>query len=334
MNSIPARRQDLDLAKGLGILLVVFGHIAAKQQPGGNAWYTYAQTAVYTFHMPFFLYLSGYVAFMTGVARTTPALWPRMAARRSERLLLPFMAFGIILVFGKLIASRFMYVDNGPRDIAEGFINLVWNTDASPAVSIWYMFIVFICTLLTPVLFWLGRDNSLVPLAVAVGLFFSGLPHYIFGDRLAEFFLFFILGGMAADLGDKWLRFIDQSRWLLTILLVLAIVYFFSLGTFSPHWSHLVCGIASLPALHGLVRSRIFEKSRFLAALGNYSFVIYLLNTPVMGVEKGLLLKWIPWDGPGFLLHATAMLAGGLYIPVLVKRALFRHWPYIDRLTN
>src|ERR1035437_2928195 len=167
MTSSRSRLLDLDLAKGLGIILVVFGHIAAKQQSAGNVWYTFAQAAVYTFHMPFFLYLSGYVAYMTGAARTSPAKWPKLAFRRAERLLLPFMAMGVVLVSGKLLASHFMYVDNSPDNAANAFINLLWNTDASPAISIWYMFIIFLAALVTPVFFWLGRGSSLAPLIVA-----------------------------------------------------------------------------------------------------------------------------------------------------------------------
>lgn len=79
------RLSDIDRAKGLGILLVVFGHLAAKSRPEGNAWFGYAQTAVYQFHMPFFMYLSGYVFFFP--VRITSRLvtgsaWP--AAARSD----------------------------------------------------------------------------------------------------------------------------------------------------------------------------------------------------------------------------------------------------------
>jgi membrane-bound acyltransferase YfiQ involved in biofilm formation len=237
-------------------------------------------------------------------------------------------------VFGKLLASRFMFVDNNPVSVADAFINLVWHTDASPAISIWYMFIVFLATLITPLLFWLGRGNSLVPLAAAAALFYFGLPHYVFADRFAEYFLFFVLGGMAADSGERWLQFVDRSHWLATGLLAISIGWLFWLDSFSPHWSHLLCGSIALPALHGLVRSRWMEHSRILAFLGSYSFVIYLLNTPVMGLEKGILLKWLSWDGPGFLVQALLMLIGGLVVPVLIKKFVFSRWRYLDRLTD
>ncbi len=334
MSTSRPRRTDLDLAKGLGIFLVVFGHIAAKQQSIGNSWYTYAQTAVYTFHMPFFVYLSGYVAFMTGAARTKLSQWPQLAKRRSERLLLPFLAFGILLVVGKMLASRFMYVDNNPPNLEVAFVNLVWNTDASPAISIWYMFIVFLATLLTPVLLRLTGGNTYLVLIFSAALFFVGLPHYIFGDRFSEYYIFFIIGGLAADFGEKWNTFVDRSYLLAIGILAAILLYLFSLEAFSPHWSHLVCGIVAIPALHGLVRSRALRDSKTLAYLGTYSFVIYLLNTPVMGVIKGVLLSRTGWDGPGFLVVATAMLIGGLLVPIAIKKLVFARVRYLDRLTD
>ena len=60
-----ARRLDLDRAKGIAILLVVLGHIVAREQPPGVEWYEPFRYAVYRFHMPFFLYLSGTVVVNT-----------------------------------------------------------------------------------------------------------------------------------------------------------------------------------------------------------------------------------------------------------------------------
>ena len=39
-------RTDIDRAKGLAILLVVFGHLMARGYPAGNAWYDQAKDIV------------------------------------------------------------------------------------------------------------------------------------------------------------------------------------------------------------------------------------------------------------------------------------------------
>ncbi len=70
------RRADIDSAKGLAILLVVFGHLVARADPAGVTWYEPLRRAVYAFHMPFFLYLSGLVAVLSGMLTVPPPAWP------------------------------------------------------------------------------------------------------------------------------------------------------------------------------------------------------------------------------------------------------------------
>jgi peptidoglycan/LPS O-acetylase OafA/YrhL len=74
--------------------------------------------------------------------------------------------------------------------------------------------------------------------------------------------------------------------------------------------------------------------SKILLLLGSYSFVIYLLNTPAIGLAKGILIKWVPWDGPTFVIHALVLLVSGIVVPVLIKRWIFKRWRYLDRLTD
>jgi len=98
------RRLDLERAKGIAILLVVLGHIVAREAPPGVEWYEPLRQAIYRFHMPFFLYLSGTVLVLSGAAATPPAAWPGLLRRRAQRLLLPFFLLGLLILAAKLAA--------------------------------------------------------------------------------------------------------------------------------------------------------------------------------------------------------------------------------------
>jgi fucose 4-O-acetylase-like acetyltransferase len=331
----PERRLDLDRAKGLGILLVVIGHLAAKSQPSGNAWFGYLQTGLYQFHMPFFMYLSGYVCYLTRAARTTPKAWPNLLQRRVNRLLVPFVVFGLALIIGKLVATHFMQVDHAPASFAEAVVAMLWDTDNSPAISVWYIEAVFVLTVITPPLLWATRGKIWLVLLVAGLVYLAPVPHIMYLDKAARFFIFFSLGGAAAEFGRRWLDWIDQYYWIavaaLAIFLAVALVDF---DSFSDRTRLFVCGVVSMPALHGLVRRSRLSHSAALLYLGIFSFVIYLLNTPFIGLVKGVLLKFMPWDGVNFLLFFTLMLAAGIMGPILIKRLLFRHVPALDRVTD
>ena len=107
------RWAELDRAKGLAIILVVFGHLVAREDPAGVAWYGPLRMVVYLFHMPFFFYLSGYVAVLAGLDR---ASWRDLLGRRAVRLLGPFLGFGLAILLGKLALGPFVMVHNLPRD--------------------------------------------------------------------------------------------------------------------------------------------------------------------------------------------------------------------------
>ena len=192
-----SRWNDIDRAKGLAILLVVFGHLVARQGPHGVAWYEKARILVYLFHMPFFMYLSGYVAFRSGAARTPLVAWPALARRRAARLLLPFLLFGLAILGGKFVAALVVPVDNVPPAPWLGLRALLWNTDASPATSVWYLAVLFVFSVATPLLV---RWRAALALGAAL-LFLLPLPPVLYADRMGAYLLFFVAGGLGRRCG-------------------------------------------------------------------------------------------------------------------------------------
>ena len=332
------RRKDLDCAKGLGILLVVLGHLVSHSSslPAGNLWYMYLRAMLYEFHMPFFMYLSGYVTFLSGAAATAPAAWAGLVRRRATRLLLPFLIFGLLIIAGKWAAAQVMHVDNMPASVGQALFGLVWRTDESAALSVWYVAVLFILCIVTPPLLWLTRARLWPVAALALLLYFTPVPHVMYLDRVATYYVFFLAGGLAVRAEARWLGFID--RWLVaTLALFLIVVWLFvrplTDGLGAP-LKMLIAGLLSMAALHGLVRRPAWLNSRLLLQCGVFSFVIYLLNTPCIGLVKGALLKFIPWDGPTFIVYAVLLMLGGTLGPILIKKYLFRHVPFIDRVTT
>jgi fucose 4-O-acetylase-like acetyltransferase len=329
------RRRDLDRAKGLGILLVVIGHLVSRSSPEGNDWYIALKHALYHFHMPFFMYLSGYVVFMTGSARIAPAKWLKFTGRRAYRLLLPFVLFGLVILIGKLVASRYILVDNLPGSLDEGLWGLAWNTDSSPAESVWYLAVLFALSILTPPILWVLRGRTAALLGLALILYVLPWPHVMYLDRIARFMSFFAMGGLASDAGKVWLDFIDRYFvWALAALLGALWLALTVFAAWNPDVALFVCGTLSMPALHGLVRHRYFASSTLLLTLGAYSMVIYLLNTPFIGLTKGAMLKILPWDGVNFLLYAPVLTVAGTLLPILLKRYVLSRVPALDRMTT
>ena len=327
-----ARRLDLDRAKGVAILLVVIGHIVAGAPPTGAEWWDLLRTAIYAFHMPFFLYLSGVVFALAGTQRTPPAGLAALAAKRASRLLPPFFLFGLLILAGKLVAQQFVHVDNRPDGLLGGLRDLLFTTARSPATSVWYLWVLFICSIAAPPI-W--RRIGATGLVLA-GLLLLALdpPPIAYLDRLARHAVFFAIGIWAAErealllprftrfLGLWWIGF-GAALWLAVA------------GWLPGDLALLACGLLSIPALHGLVRAGPVAGWRWPLVLGGASMVIYLFNTIAIGVAKALLLAaGIEWTAAGFWVHAPALTLAGVVLPMLGKRLVLSRIPVLDRMTS
>ncbi len=111
-------------------------------------------------------------------------------------------------------------------------------------------------------------------------------------------------------------------------------VSFLTIPYFSIRGFKLIIGICSIPTLHGLVESKVFRNSNFLLTLGKYTFVIYLLNTICIGLAKGMLFKFITWDGYNFIIYFFVLLGSGVGLPILIKKYVFRYSYYMTKITN
>jgi uncharacterized membrane protein YcfT len=327
------RRLDLDRAKGLAILLVVFGHIVAREAPPGVEWYEPLRFAIYRFHMPFFLYLSGTVVVLSGLPAAPPAAWPRLLRRRAARLLVPFFGIGLLILVAKLLAAQVVHVDNRPDGLLGGLEDLFWTTAHSPATSVWYLLVLFLSTVVALPLLRAGLGTTgLVLLGLA--LQFADLPPIAYLDRFASHFLFFAAGIWVAARQDWLLPEFERWQFLWWPVFGAAIGLALA-GWLDERWSMLVCGLLAIPALHGMVRLPPLSGLSWPLFFGRYAMAIYLFNTMAIGLAKALLITaGIGWTAQHFPIHAVVLMLAGVALPILLKALLLRRVPALDRMTD
>jgi fucose 4-O-acetylase-like acetyltransferase len=326
------RRLDLDRAKGIAILLVVVGHIVAAEPPAGAEWYDWPRYAVYRFHMPFFLYLSGYVAWLSGALRTPLPAMPGYTLKRAQRLLLPFLLLGTVVLVGKLVAQEFVHVDNRAAGLLAGLEDMVVTTERSPATFIWFLWVLFLCSVVAPPV-WRALGT---PGLLAGGLLLIAIepPPLFYLDRFARHALFFAVGIAVAQNEARLLPHFAarQPLWWGVLALTLAAAL---AGWLPGDLSLLVCGLAAIPALHGLAALPAMARQSWTLWLGKRSMAIYLFNVIAIGVVKAVLLELgVPWTAGGFWIHAPALTAAGIFLPVLFKALVLRRAPPLDRMTD
>ena len=98
----------LAVVQGLGMLLVVIGHVSLTNIPGdpNTPIATAIEQTIYTFHMPLFIFISGWLFYHTCIDRRKP--YQDMFVSKVKRLAVPFLAFTLATT---LLKTGFSAVD-------------------------------------------------------------------------------------------------------------------------------------------------------------------------------------------------------------------------------
>jgi fucose 4-O-acetylase-like acetyltransferase len=328
----PGFLADIERAKGLAIILVVIGHVVAREPPAHNEWYVTLKEAIYLFHMPFFMYLGGLVFFHVGDAVDPRPSYRAYLIRRAERLLVPFLSLGLLILLAKIVAERFLHVDNTPASISDGLQSLFWHTEQSPATSVWYIFVAFVYCGLTPILVKLSQGRLWPALLLAAVLHCLTVPQIAYLNRVAYFLVYFMIGCVVGKYRAQAMQFIDRTLLLSGVVFSVSLVL--AAMRVEPELTGEICALSSLAFIHGLMRTDWSDRAGALMWFGKFSFAIYLFNTLTIGLAKGVMLKIAPWDGVNFIGFFPVLLASGLIGPVLLKRVLLDRFPVLARLTR
>lgn len=313
------RHLEIDRAKGLGIILVVWGHLASVIAISSPLWFLISVSVIYSFHMPLFMYLSGFVYFACEQHLRFFKNPLHFLYKRADRLLVPFLSFGILIVLGKFIFGRFATIPDPVQFPITGIISVITNATGNPSASIWYLLVLFCYSILTP-LFWRFCKKSIyILLFFGAALQIPSITEAFYLDRIFGYFLFFVLGGLVALKKDTLLEVFRKFFPVFFIFFVAICARFFD-----HEFSLLICGIVSFPAIHGLFLQPVFSAEHFFLNIGKNSMVIYLLNTIVLGVCGVLLLILSPGQDYAFVPFGFLIFLAGTLIPIVFKEALER----------
>ena len=173
------KRRDpfFDNMKGILIFLVVLGHGVSSFDVIGGAGYDWLYQAIFSFHMPAFLFVSGYFA--------SPK--PKKTIARLLPLYLIFQLIQCLMLFWE------SWLDN-PRT-AE--LDLQFS---EPGWTLWYLMVLMIFSLVLPLLDTESRRKQLrnliiaLALGVLVGYNLQSVLDFAAIGRTATFLVFFLAG--------------------------------------------------------------------------------------------------------------------------------------------
>lgn len=325
---------ELDLAKGFAILLVVIGHIA---DPGiepmvvGNDFYFLLKKIIYSFHMPFFMFISGMIFFYSFKKIDTIKDFFNFTLKKAERLLLPFLLMGILIFFGKQIVSQVMYVNNlHSTSFFDSFITLLTSPMESISRSLWFIYVLFEYYIVFTILLHLTKKTKYF-LIIGLLLYFIPVTKLFALDKFSIYFIFFALGIYLMENYDKFKIILNKYG---TIFFFILLFSLFFRNNFELKEAMLIYGVLSIPSILGLFIKYDYLNNTFFYTLGKYTFVIYLFNIIFISLTIGVFSKFISLNGIYLTLILPIIISCGIIGPILLKKYFFNKFNYLKKITD
>lgn len=162
------RFEEIDIAKGIGILLVVIGHSIPDANTGiQNIFWGGIFKWIYSFHMGLFMFMAGVLFYKKAISCTQIKNVKEEISRRALRLLVPYFTFSIIIYIAKTILSSWSRKPVGIKDIIYILLG------KSPCGNMWFLWTLFIICVL--VLFFpkKGKFPELLVMVTFIIYFFQ-----------------------------------------------------------------------------------------------------------------------------------------------------------------
>ena len=316
----------IDIAKAICIILVVIGHYCP---PGHPAWWRSVCDFIYSFHMPLFMFASGFVYIATKRADEN---YGDFIIKKVKRLMMPYFTVSVIVISIKLLASGFAYVEN-PVSLFS-YAKMFYYPEAG--FFLWFIWALWWMFVLVP----LFKTKEQRLLLFIVSIFIHYIPFTttelfcIFAFK--EMLLFFMMGVMVYDWKEEISGAKKVPEW--AFVAIFAIAYLISISGLSFAGGYLVSGTKlSLPFLGiaaVIASARMIAKSSipkgWLMIVSSSSYIIYLFHTTFEGFAKAVIFK-IPYlnnigDSLMFAIGAAITVACGVIIPIILNEKVFKKY--------
>mgnify|MGYP006296799257 CR=1 FL=1 len=316
------RLTEIDRAKGLAIILVVLGHFAdADTMHFVPTWYFHFKRIIYSFHMPFFMFLSGVVVSYTLPEFSHLRDWANFVKKNFVRLMLPFFIFAIIVLIGKIILQDILYIDHPVQKPLNLILNIVILPADGPSAFIWYLYVLFEFCCICPVLLWVFNQNLWSVLLLSFAMYLIGInikmPDFFGIDLMFRLFLFFVLGGLFIKYYTVLSEAIDNYFFL--FLGLFCITLFLYSFFYVPR---ILTGLIAIPACLSI--SKIWN-SKLLSLCGKYCLAIYLMHMIFIGLTKGMVLRLFNLSESSYTALFVVTSIIGICLPIFIYAFLFRY---------
>lgn len=328
------RYNEIDIAKGIGILLVVIGHAVPDANTGiKNYFWGGVFTWIYSFHMALFMAMAGVLFYRKISDCTNLSDKIEETKKRAIRLLLPYCTFSIIILIAKLLFATWS------REPVSAWNAIGILFGSSPCGNMWFLWTLFMISLI--IMFLPKTRYFPLPLIMfaTVMYFFQNQQIWFmeFGlGKISNMLIWFAVGLLigkkikvlekARDLGTN-----VKAAFLIAVLLIqIAVLELRQNLPFQLVYKYIlaILGILLTLSVSVLLAGKNGKVARGFQYLGKNSMSIYVLSyfiqTPGVTIYRKIGSCGIPYDLWVVSLVVLALLFSVIAAKVIRKNAFLR----------
>ena len=333
------RFKYIDVLYVLGIILVVWGHSHPIDSSWFDTWYSDLNTLIYTFHMPMFFFIGGYLMVFS---KSVEALgYKKWVCGKLLKFLIPYIVLTVVAFYPKSLLGDTSDV------VFFSLPYLLKTTFLIPRIGVWGHFW-FIPTFLILDILWgawraKARNSKNV---YRFGLIFGLIASFalaVFPIRTDYFVLFdlsqvavFYACGILTALVKPFLW--DKCWKNIVAIPVCAIIAYFlypygNYTNFSMPIINFIVGLALVWIFWSIAKllSR-FNFASFACNLTKFNFTIFVYSWPAHSLTDVILRRL----GVNWLIIIAVLFVIGFVVPLLIiylyKKMTFLHCKFFDYL--
>ncbi len=267
-NNLP-RLEIVDCMQGIAMTLVVVGHHLFPIMP---EWYGGLHYYIYLFHMPLFIFLSGFLmgyAYKAGERATAPLVKSKL-----KKFLSGYISVGLLCVLLNLPHT-------GMAGVPKQLLMLLISPKESESTFLWYIYLLMIYyPLYLGILRNMRSKALLVVLSVSLVLQNIGISvSYFLLDYFFRFTPYFLAGILVSRHCVKMNTKVEAALCVCSLLFILLSLFHFKVG-YQPVLEYLLSW-AAIPAVY-VVAELLARRGGYLKEAAVYvskrCFGIYLLH--------------------------------------------------------
>ena len=321
-----SRVDYIDRLKGITIILVVMGHIIQYNIFNGQATSLYSM--IYSFHMPLFMFISGYVLQkffkINFLIDSFSFIW-----KKSRALLLPLFGWAAIhTIFNNSVDFTL------PIKVYHSVVNQIIHP------NLWFLHTLFLLMLFYLLFYWISfflNKNKhftldgiiyiilLSSIAIVFKLFFNNFPMSLL--LYSVFFMFAVFLIRYNRLLELIQNNIINSFSLLLLILLIGTYNFNESNLFLMKGLKIIISFTAIIVLYNLTKENLFPKivDNFLIKCGRSSLAIYVIHFSFVHIHMFSFNTNLL-----FMFLTVLLISIIIVIPIFFIEKVIKIFPYIS----